>query len=60
MVNDKMVNGFMKKKLYIIPLTEVASVKMSGVILTSPEPSVAGPQPPQGPAGAPARRTEVF
>lgn len=26
MVNDKMVNGFMEKKLYIFPLTEVMNV----------------------------------
>jgi len=51
----------MAKKLYMIPLTEVAKVNMSGVVLTgSPvvPPEDTHPLPPIGPA--PKHRTPVF
>ena len=49
----------MEKKLYMSPLTEVASVNMRSTVLTgSPadEWNMSNPEHP----GAPARRTEVF
>ncbi len=57
MVNDKVVNGFMKKKEYIIPLISVEQWNMREVMKasgTSPE------LPPDLGGGAPARRTKVF
>lgn len=50
----------MEKKLYNTPLTEVAKVNMSGVVLTG---SPAGlPTPPVGPSGVAPRKhwTDVF
>lgn len=47
----------MKKRLYIIPLTEVAKVNMSGVILTSPTDDT--PAPPIHP-GAPKFRAPAL
>ncbi len=44
----------MKKKQYIFPLTEVTTINLSGVILTSPE-GGSTPPPPIHP-GAPKRR----
>lgn len=55
MVNDKMVNGFMKKKQYISPLTEATSINSLLMALTGP----ASVLPGAG-AQAPARRSEVF
>ena len=57
MVNDKMVNGFMEKKLYIAPLMEVSQINLSSCILDGS--LVELPTPPIGP-GAPKRRTPVF
>ena len=47
MVNDKMVNGFMKKKQYITPLSEYAPIDMQLLAKTG-EASL-----PPGPGGAP-------
>ena len=62
MVNDKMVNGFMEKKLYNAPLMEVSQINLSSCILDgspTPDPDPVIPIPPLGP-GAPKRRTPVF
>lgn len=72
MVNDKMVNGFMKnrvnrafmakkKKQYISPLFEVSKINLGAAILTgSPTDSTLPPFPHPG-TGAPARHnTPVF
>jgi len=48
----------MEKKIYMNPLTEVAKVNMSSVILTE-SPVNDTPTPPPGPVGAPPR-TELF
>ena len=63
MVNDKMVNSFMKKKIYSTPLTEVMNVSTELMQhLSSPSTT----EFPGGPAGivnrryAPANRTPVF
>ena len=48
----------MEKRIYMSPLTEVAKVHMSGVILTSPTTDDT-PLPPPHP-GAPQHRTPVF
>ena len=52
----------MEKKLYLSPLIEVAVVNMSATVLTgSPvDPSVPGPMPPSGPAGAPKRDPNLW
>ena len=56
MVNDKMVNSFMEKKLYNTPQTEVLQLETS-VIMEAFGPASA----PKDPfAGAPKRRTKVF
>ena len=44
----------MEKKVYMSPLTELATINLSGVILTSPE-GGSTPPPPVHP-GAPKRR----
>ena len=58
MVNDKMVNRFMKKKQYIAPQVQAMSVVTIGCVMTT-----SNVLPPD-PSGAPARRhgsnTEVF
>ena len=53
MVNDKMVNGFKKKKEYIVPLCSVVKLEQSLMKYT-------GPASVPSHVGAPARRTEVF
>ena len=58
MVNDKMVNGFMEKKLYSTPLFEVMNL---GSELMQHLNSVSTTVFPGGPGGAPDRhRTPVF
>lgn len=57
MVNDKMVNGFMEKKIYITPLMEVQQVTLTQCLLDG-SPVDPRPIPPIGPA--PARRSPVF
>ena len=59
MVNDKMVNGFMEKKLYTAPLMEVAQINLSSCILDGSPVVDPRPIPPLGP-GAPKHRTPVF
>ena len=71
MVNDKMVNGFMKnrvnrafmakkKKLYNTPLTEVEKIYLGVSVLAGSPPDGTDPVTPLHP-GAPARRnTPVF
>lgn len=56
MANNKTVNRFMEKKLYTSPLTEATNVKLTGVLLTSPEDP--RPVPPIGPGPSSARRRE--
>ena len=58
MVNDKMVNGFMEKKLYNAPLMEVSQINLSSCILDGSP--VADPLPVPPHPGAPKRRTPVF
>lgn len=59
MVNDKMVNGFMKKQ-YIFPLTEVMNFSTELMHLNSPSTT----EFPDGPGSitlpSPKHRTEVF
>ena len=55
MVNDKMVNGFMEKREYIVPFVEVMTV--STVLMQKTGEASVLP----GPGGAPKRKeTEVF
>lgn len=49
MVNDKMVNGFMEKKIYITPLIEVTKIVANGMVLAG------SPTIPPFPHPAPAR-----
>ena len=49
MVNDKMVNGFMEKKIYNAPLIEVSKIVANGMVLA------VSPIPPFPQPGAPAR-----
>jgi hypothetical protein len=58
MVNDKMVNGFMKKKIYITPLMEIQQVNLTQCLLDGSPVEDPRPIPPIGPA--PARRSPVF
>ena len=58
MVNDKMVNGFMEKKIYITPIMEIQQVNLTQCLLDG-SPVDPLPTPPIGP-GAPKRRTPVF
>lgn len=55
MVNDKMVNGFMEKKIYITPLMEVQQINLTQCLLDG---SPIIPVPPH--PGAPGRRSPVF
>lgn len=48
----------MEKKVYISPLMEVETISLSKCLLDGSP--IATPTPPLGPAGTPARRTEVF
>ena len=57
MVNDKMVNCFMEKKLYNSPLIEVAEVTVKGVLLASPDDT---PTPPIDPGMSPIPSRENF
>jgi hypothetical protein len=57
MVNDKMVNGFMEKKIYITPLMEIQQVNLTQCLLDG-SPVDPRPIPPIGPA--PVRRSPVF
>ncbi len=59
MVNDKMVNGFMEKKLYNCPFVEVEKLKLSGVLLASPQGDDT-PLPPLDPGLAPKRTPDMF
>ncbi len=59
MVNDKMVNGFMKKKIYNTPLTEVEKIYLGVSVLAGSPPDGTDPATPPHP-GAPKRRTPVF
>ena len=54
MVNDKMVNGFMEKREYMIPAVEVMTV--STVLMQKTGEASVLP----GPGGAPRRKTDVF
>ena len=55
MVNDKMLNGFMEKKQYIVPAVEVMTV--STVLMQKTGEASLLP----GPGGAPKRKeTDVF
>ena len=46
----------MEKKLYSSPLIEVEQISLTGMLMESP----ALPTPPQGPSGAPLRKTPVL
>ena len=46
----------MEKKVYMSPLTELATINLSGVILTSPPSSGDITPPPPSHPGAPKRR----
>ena len=60
MVNDKIVNDLvMEKKIYISPLTEVAKVNMSTVVLAGSPPDGVDPTPPIHP-GAPRLQAPVL
>ena len=60
MVNVKIVNGFMKKKIYSIPQVEVEQINMSSALLVgSPDNTDFTPGDPVQP-GAPRRRDMVF
>ena len=58
MVNDKMVNGFMEKKIYITPLMEVQQVNLTQCLLDGSPITPPIPVPPH--PGAPGRRSPVF
>ena len=57
MVNVKIVNGFMKKKIYSIPQVEVEQINMCNTLLTE---SPVAPVPPHPGVGIPSRRDMVF
>ena len=57
MVNDKMVNRFMTKKQYIFPLVEVVHFETESIMHVD---SLSNTEFPGGPAGAPARKVDVF
>ena len=59
MVNDKMVNGFMEKRLYMSPLMEVATISLSKCLLDGSPVVDPHPVPPVGP-GAPKRTPDMF
>ena len=61
MVNNKMVNSIMEKRLYNSPLVEVEQINLTGMLMESPV-TPTKPTPPPGPAGIPSRKhwTEVF
>ena len=59
MVNDKMVIDFMKKKEYMIPVSEVLDLRAMSAMMDGP---LFGPASvPSNPYnGAPRRKTDVF
>jgi hypothetical protein len=48
----------MKKRIYSMPLVEVANIHFSGALLSSPTPPTT-PTPPLGPGYTPRRRVGV-
>lgn len=56
MVNDKMVNGFMEKKKYIVPFAEITILSTKELMGFTEE--ISGGGTAANPA--PARRTKVF
>ena len=60
-ISDFRIKKFeiMEKKLYNNPLVEVEDLKLSGVLMASPQ-GDSTPPPPLDPGLAPKRRAEVF
>ena len=58
MVNDKMVNSFMEKKIYISPVSESMNLHAMQAMMDSP---LLGPaSTPKNPFSAPKKKVEVF
>ena len=53
MVNDKIVNDFMEKKIYNVPLIEVSKIVAKGMVLAGSPITPSIPVPPH--PGAPGR-----